>query len=667
MNISAIKTPGVYINEIDAFPPSIANVATAIPAFVGFTEKAPLKKDAVRITSMLEYEQIFGGAPEPKSITVVLDATNQPTDACKVEESIFKLYNSLQLFYANGGGVCYIVSIGVYDDQPDFTSAGTKDLFIAGLQLLEKKDEPTLLLFPDAAGLSTASLLGMVQAEALKQCNKLMDRFSIMDVKQTADLIQDSEDFRNEVGNQFLKYGAAYYPYLQCNFPYQFRFHYINAQVNFSDIYKNDAKIVKLLNDFQELYSEIYDNSYEFKWSSLDKEKTTLEFEDNDPEKALNTNAYIDKIWKLLALFKDLNSVTNGSYKSYLKDIVSVNLKKYTQQLFDFKGEYDTLLVQTLASPDIEAGTAFGDVTRNLTNDEKALVNNTSFDPAIWGNLVMTDSYKDKLNIRLIDQDDNEIKDGGNSVKIINIPLIQAELDKILSNVVQTMNSVLSAISNYILEEEKKLITQLPLFKQITDKLSQFMNTVPPSGAIAGIYAQTDATRGVWKAPANVSITGIVGLTDDINDKDQEDMNIHETGKSINVIRKFTGRGTLVWGARTLAGNSNDWRYVNVRRLANMIEESAKKACMQFVFEPNVAQTWVNVKGMIENYLTTLWNDGALAGAKPEHAFFVAVGLNQTMSAQDILEGRMIVKIGYAPSRPAEFIILEFKQMQQKS
>lgn len=193
------------------------------------------------------------------------------------------------------------------------------------------------------------------------------------------------------------------------------------------------------------------------------------------------------------------------------------------------------------------------------------------------------------------------------------------------------------------------------------------MNTVPPSGAIAGIYVQTDATRGVWKAPANVSITEIVGLTDDINDKDQDDMNIHETGKSINAIRQFTGRGTLVWGARTLAGNSNDWRYINVRRLANMIEESAKKACMQFVFEPNVAQTWVNVKGMIENYLTTLWNDGALAGAKPEHAFFVAVGLNQTMSAQDILEGRMIVKVGYAPSRPAEFIILEFKQMQQKS
>jgi uncharacterized protein len=104
-----------------------------------------------------------------------------------------------------------------------------------------------------------------------------------------------------------------------------------------------------------------------------------------------------------------------------------------------------------------------------------------------------------------------------------------------------------------------------------------------------------------------------------------------------------------------------------VRRLANMIEESVMKACMNFTFEPNVALTWVNVKGMIENFLTTVWNDGGLAGAKPEDAFFVRVGLGQTMTGQDILDGRMNVMIGYAPSRPAEFIVLEFKQMMQKS
>ncbi len=144
-------------------------------------------------------------------------------------------------------------------------------------------------------------------------------------------------------------------------------------------------------------------------------------------------------------------------------------------------------------------------------------------------------------------------------------------------------------------------------------------------------------------------------------------MNIHESGKSINAIRFFTNKGFLVWGARTLDGNSSDWKYINVRRLAIMLEMSAKAACQNFVFEPNVKSTWVVVKGMLENYLTMLWNEGALAGSKPEHAFFVQVGLGTTMTSQDVNDGRMIVKIGYDPSRPAEFIILEFKQMQQLS
>jgi phage tail sheath protein FI len=115
-----------------------------------------------------------------------------------------------------------------------------------------------------------------------------------------------------------------------------------------------------------------------------------------------------------------------------------------------------------------------------------------------------------------------------------------------------------------------------------------------------------------------------------------------------------------VWGARTLAGNDNEWRYINVRRFFNMAEESIKKATEQFVFDPNDANTWTKVRGMIENFLILQWRQGALAGAKPEDAFYVSVGLGQTMTALDILEGRMIVEIGLAAVRPAEFIILKF-------
>lgn len=191
---------------------------------------------------------------------------------------------------------------------------------------------------------------------------------------------------------------------------------------------------------------------------------------------------------------------------------------------------------------------------------------------------------------------------------------------------------------------------------------------LPPSGAVAGIYAKVDSERGVWKAPANVSVATVVKPTIACTASEQGDMNVDSTaGKSVNVIRAFTGRGTLVWGARTLAGNDNEWRYINVRRFFIMVEESTKKATEAFTFEANDANTWIRVQAMIENFLTTLWRQGALQGIKPEHAFYVAVGLGKTMTALDILEGRMIVEIGMAAVRPAEFIILRFSHMLAKS
>jgi phage tail sheath protein FI len=153
-----------------------------------------------------------------------------------------------------------------------------------------------------------------------------------------------------------------------------------------------------------------------------------------------------------------------------------------------------------------------------------------------------------------------------------------------------------------------------------------------------------------------------------VSAEEQAGLNVDATsGKSINVIRFFQGKGNLVWGARTLAGNDNEWRYIPVRRLYIFVEESIKKATEFVVFEPNDANTWLRVKTMIENFLTNLWREGALAGAKSEQAFFVRVGLGQTMTALDILEGRMNVEIGLAAVRPAEFIILKFSHKLQES
>lgn len=193
--------------------------------------------------------------------------------------------------------------------------------------------------------------------------------------------------------------------------------------------------------------------------------------------------------------------------------------------------------------------------------------------------------------------------------------------------------------------------------------IQQLPCLLPPSAFMVGVYALVDASRGVWKAPANVSLGSVLKPSAAITNEEQETMNVDAlSGKSVNAIRAFIGQGTLVWGARTLAGNDNEWRYISVRRFHNMIHESVRKALAAFVFEPNDANTWAKVRAMIENFLTDQWRHGALAGATPNESYFVKVGLGQTMSSQDLLDGRLIVEIGMAVMRPAEFIVLRITQ-----
>lgn len=188
---------------------------------------------------------------------------------------------------------------------------------------------------------------------------------------------------------------------------------------------------------------------------------------------------------------------------------------------------------------------------------------------------------------------------------------------------------------------------------------------LPPSGAIAGIYSNTDSTRGVWNAPANVSVASVLRPSIQITDTQQEDLNVPLDGKAINAIREFVGRGTVVWGARTLDGNSDDYRYIQVRRTIIYIEQSIKSALDRFVFAANDGNTWVAVVSMISNFLQTLWSNGGLMGPTASEAFSVACGLGSTMTVQDILDGWMIVQVTLQLIRPAEFIELTFKQKMQ--
>src|SRR3954469_23262851 len=178
---STYKTPGVYVEEITKFPPSVAAVETAIPAFIGYTEFAEkngesLKNIPTRIESFLEFEQYFGGPP-PRDVIVRLNAANQFVRTER-NGTTYLLYDSLRLFYDNGGGICYAVSVDNYTKPPEIGD-DTKGI-LGGLKALEKYDEPTLIVSPDAATIGTD--LYTFQQKAIAQCNKLQDRFLIGDL-----------------------------------------------------------------------------------------------------------------------------------------------------------------------------------------------------------------------------------------------------------------------------------------------------------------------------------------------------------------------------------------------------------------------------------------------------------------------------------------------------
>lgn len=222
----------------------------------------------------------------------------------------------------------------------------------------------------------------------------------------------------------------------------------------------------------------------------------------------------------------------------------------------------------------------------------------------------------------------------------------------------------LAALKNNL---HNALLQNFPGYQYIVDKVREKLNRLPPSAAMAGLYTMVDNTRGVWKAPANVSVNYVNSPTENIDNAMQEDLNMPMNGKAVNAIRTFPGEGIKVWGARTLDGNSQDWRYVNVRRTMMFLEESVKNAAKAYVFEPNVAATWMNVRSMIDNFLRSVWKRGGLAGATPEDAYEIHVGLGDTMTANDILDGIMRITVLVAITRPAEFIEITFQQQMQKS
>jgi uncharacterized protein len=498
---TVLATPGVYIEERSAFSSSVVPVATAIPAFIGYTQKAvrgtkSLKNIPTKISSFAEFEQFFGGSPKTK---FKLNEDQSPAGyALEVVDSTrFLLHNAMRFYFANGGGDCYVVSIGDFSNgisAKDFNDLATE----SGLPTLLKYMEPTLLVIPEAVLLSQDECYSLQQA-MLQHCGlETKNRFAILDVyngdkSRTLDENDVANKFREGVGANFLQWGAAYYPFVKTTI--------VSAsEIDFTNIENLDG------------------------------------------------------------LIENLSSEVNK---------------------------------------DLEAG---------IINQARA----------------------------------EAIK---NEIAKISTAKTQNEITSI--------QGTLKAIS--------------PKLNGILKDIADYLNLLPPSAGIAGVYSMVDKSINVAKAPANVSLGSVIAPAVQITNDEQEELNLPLNGKAINAIRSFAGKGVLVWGARTLDGNSQDWRYVSVRRTMTFLEQSIKSAAEAYVFEPNNATTWSTMKATVQNFLVNQWQSGLLAGQSPDDAFSVAVGLGSTMTPNDVLDGILKMTIKVAITRPAEFIVITFEQQQQKS
>ncbi|WBY09524.1 phage tail sheath C-terminal domain-containing protein [Sphingomonas sp. 7/4-4] len=569
------KTPGVYIQEPDSFPPSIVGVDTAVPCFIGYTQQATdTDKRALtlipkRIESMAEFVQFYGRGYSQKYYLAAADAEAAADDDAattspdmnwgnvsldgntsfalmQVGKTVFNLYNSMRLFYANGGGPCYVISCGAFETGGNPTPISADD-FEDALGVCESFVGPTMVAIPDAIQLADKNQFANVTARMLRSCAKTGDRIALLDI-WGANTLQPRDDwkpaiadFRSGVASQvppeMWRFGVAYFPPL------------VTSVVSPSEI------------DISNFDTD-------------GTNKTTLQ--------------------------AALLGVLSAAYPAPPPAPAPSPAPTPTPTPRPTPGPTPTPTPTALTALNAKGQTIYA-------------------------------SYVQKI---------------GTSLAVLPKPA--------------DANSVATGITHKQLTSA--LTATVPGFQNLLAAVAATQGVLPTSGAIAGVWATNDASRGVWNAPANVGIATMVMPKLPIAGDDQDDLNVPVQGLAVNAIRTFQGRGSLIWGARTLDSLSNDWRYIQVRRTMIYVEQSVKQALDAMVFRPNTAQTWVTVVSMIESFLHGLWASGGLMGNSPGQAYNVVAGLGSTMTPDDVLNGVMRVQVTLQMVHPAEFIELTFKQ-----
>jgi uncharacterized protein len=570
------RTPGVFVEEVTLLPPSVAAVATAIPGFVGHTARAvdpagdSLINRPIRITSLLDFTELFGGGYEPASYTVRVDPAAGPDilSVTPVDGRRYYLFDALRHYFDNGGGPCHIVSVGDYAADVIY---GTETTGLrGGLRALAKEDEPTILAVPDSVALRQPdgtpdfTQAGNLHKDIVGQCARLQDRFGLLDLVEGSrppdDAIQPLEQFRNQVGTESLRYGAAYYPWLLTTYLKDVRF----GQLAFVDdqavpVPIPDATIDTLTGDAE------LDGLVAAMRTRVDEEVRVFS---KITEVVLNRTSYDP----LSARFEELvgqvmAATTAAAARPAFSSLVSFvrQLALAFQDLADDAGnppELD-LLLESLAADaalaaDISQLIAFeknaGVMNSIATTRAEADVNTDydDLDQEDWVGGVTTAS---------IAADATDFSAGGtNSVaQTAHAAAGSSILRTAFDGIAQAYASVVQDALFRTDQAESNLFARHPFFRAVLDRVRKEMSLLPPSGAVAGVYASTDRSRGVWKAPANVSLRSVIGPAYKLTDREQGALNVHDTGKSINAIRPSRARGSSSgaparWPATTTSG-----------------------------------------------------------------------------------------------------------------
>ena len=623
MATTTYKTPGVYIREPDSFPPSIVAVETAVPAFIGYTERATdtngrsLLLSPTRIESMAEFAAMFGGmsreryflelhsaAEQRKTAREAADkeaattwARDNPSasaeetakaaeDRAAAADAWVAADDRSRVGDIELGGTRYLLreaeggTFNLYNSLRLFYANGggscyivscgafggkvEKDKLAEGVAAVANVVGPTILAVPDAVLLDFDGYVDICN-DMLTQCMEQGDRIALLDVHGTDDI-----DPANKVPSEAIR----------------------------STVKKFRERVGPTPESWR--YGAAY---FPFMQTSV-VQPTEIG----------------------LANF-DLNEANRGTLITALKAEVNLLMPRPDGEQAPQADETPGPRIAGESDGDTSGGGS-ADTGGDGEGDQRAAA-------------IAPVSTKAALSFALLDQ--------------IEVPAASGALtplDRAAELRTQTA----------LRQRSQTLVASIPALAQLFKQMAAAQNLLPPSGAIAGIYAMNDSVRGVWNAPANVGVNGLIAPNVAITERDQEDLNVPLEGKAINAIRTFPGRGSLVWGARTLDSNSNDWRYVQVRRTMIFIEQSVKTALNSFVFAPNTAQTWVTVVSMIESFLHGVWSSGGLMGASPTEAYNVQAGLGSTMTPIDVLEGRMLVQITLQMIHPAEFIELTFRQ-----